>query len=279
MEWARAYWSRGTSEIQHDFPSNIYPPFHLILYSIFLPFSQANGFWFSNFIASATWLWVLLRIAPRTWALPVSLACFSSYPFLFSLERGNSDLLCSALMMGVGWRILRREQSSEEGLRWDFLSILLLTIATQPKVYPAIISALWLVPQLGSRSARLLHFGAWSVLNFLLLFVLGFDTLQAAWTHLTHASIETLYVWPGNHSIRSFFETLQIGEWTRATQILVLAFAALSSFFQLRAANWFPLVGVFDPRGLSDPEHQSRLQTHPSRSSLGSDYWRSPGNP
>lgn len=121
---------------------------------------------------------------------------FSSYAFTFSIERGNYDIYALLLTLLTVWVLLNHPEKV-----WG--QVILLSIATNLKIYPAILFILLLkkhgkkmiLPTIAS--------------NIALLLILGPNNLVAfVSTLLARLGIGNNYSWIGNHSSYSFAETV-----------------------------------------------------------------------
>jgi|ERR1035437_1714995 hypothetical protein len=115
-----------------------------------------------------------------------------TYPFNFSFERGNSDIIAALFAAGAVFATAR-------GRKWP--AVLLLTISSQIKIYPAILSVL-----------LLMRFGWGSIIGFIslnigCLFILGPDAFLSFLGGSRRLST-MVFSWPGNHSFHSYVVNL-----------------------------------------------------------------------
>jgi hypothetical protein len=119
---------------------------------------------------------------------------FYSYPAMFSIERGNSDVVALFFItLFIYFYKIER----------IFYSVIFLVLATQLKIYPLCLAFIFL------NKKHLKHFLMFGVLNFILLFSMGFKVLTNFLASLTSIGAAP-YVWPGNHSLHSFLEILKM---------------------------------------------------------------------
>jgi hypothetical protein len=146
---------------------------------------------------------------------------FFTYPFNFSFERGNCDIIAAVFAAGALLATAR-------GKKWP--AILLLTLSSQIKVYPAILSV-FLLARFGWGSFTIFIF-----LNTFYLFILGPNALLGFIKEARRLSI-SVFSWPGNHSFHSYVVNLcKAGFFSRsvAEHILALAyFLSTASFIAL----------------------------------------------
>jgi hypothetical protein len=201
MEWGRALWNGGL-EAYLSLP-NAWPPFATVFYlplgfldnrlgyqllvvslvlALCLSVSLGLRFYTAHTISYSTRYLIL--------ALLVGLLA-QSFPFIFAVERGNSDLIALAFI-ALGLSSFQRGC----GLQ----AILLLTVATQLKMYPAILGVLFVL----RRQYRLsLLFG---VVNVALLFVLGPRALLHFISSVSSAAAGATSEF--NHSLFSYLNRL-----------------------------------------------------------------------
>lgn len=177
---------------------NVYPPFVSVVMlpvTFFAPDTayELYALLLVLFLASTAYLCLDfgrgLELQPRLiLALLVTTVLFHSYPVNFSIERGNSDITAAFFMMLALWGMNRHR---------PVLAVIALTIATQFKVYPAVLAVLLLC------SFSWKPFALFCVTNLALLFVLGIRGLENFFSLLSRFSAEP-YVWTGNHSLHSW---------------------------------------------------------------------------
>lgn len=120
----------------------------------------------------------------------------SSYAFAFSIERGNYDIFALFFTLLTVWVLLNHPERI-----WT--QVILLSIATNLKIYPAILFIL-LLKKHGKKIIL-----PTIVSNLVLLLILGPNNLIAFVTSLFSAlGIGNKYPWVGNHSSYSFAMTL-----------------------------------------------------------------------
>jgi hypothetical protein len=131
----------------------------------------------------------------------ISFYNFSSYPFLFSMERGNVDAIAMVFLMLAMWTLIRQPKNI-------WLQVILLSIATHFKIYPA---ALFIV--LFYYHGKKLIF-PFLITNLAFLLVLGPKNALSFIQSLTSggggAGIGNNSTWVGNHAAYSFAESLTL---------------------------------------------------------------------
>lgn len=134
---------------------------------------------------------------------------FSSYPFLFSIERGNYDIIAIFFTLLTLWVFLRYPEKV-----WT--QVILLSIATNLKIYPAILFLLLL-----RKHGKKLIFPM-LISNLILLFILGPNNLIAFITTLASRSgLDSTSNWIGNHSSYSFVRDLVLNVYPTAPNIFM----------------------------------------------------------
>ena len=163
-------------------------------------------------------LTVLSRIAL---SLVICTILFFTYPFNFSFERGNGDIIAAGFAAGA---LL----ATAQGKKWP--AILLLTLSSQIKVYPAILSV-FLLARFGWGSLT-----SFISLNICCLFILGPNAFLGFIKGSGRLST-VVFSWPGNHSFHSYVVNLyKTGFFSKsvAERILALAyFLSAASFIAL----------------------------------------------
>jgi len=123
---------------------------------------------------------------------------FSSYSFLFSIERGNVDVIAMFFMLLSMWTLLKQPKNI-------WLQVIFLSVATHYKIYPSVLFLVLLY-----RHGRKLILPM-LVVNVALLFVLGPKIALAFITSVTSggkgAGMGNQWSWVGNHSAYSFAKT------------------------------------------------------------------------
>lgn len=129
----------------------------------------------------------------------ISFFNFSSYSFLFSMERGNVDIFAMFFLMLSMWVLIRQPKKI-------WLQVILLAVATHFKIYPA---ALFLV--LFYYHRRKLILPALAV-NLVFLFILGpkiaLSFIQSLTSGGGGAGVGNGWTWVGNHAAYAFAESL-----------------------------------------------------------------------
>jgi len=193
--------------------TNTYPPFVLLLGLCYLPFSENTAYsihvvlLFLACIASLVIVILLIKeymlnklglsqnmirlISGFVFFVTLILMLFS-YPFAFLLERGNYDIFAIFFSLLAVWVLLRHPEKM-----WT--QVILLTVATHLKIYPAILFIL-LLKQHGKKMVL-----PTLLMNLVFLFILGPNNALAFFSSLTQ-SYGVGNHWPSfdNHSSYSF---------------------------------------------------------------------------
>ncbi len=234
--WASALRRGGGEYFSPEYWNNVYPP---LTTAMFVPFTLLSESAAYRLYAVALWVFLFALIA-RAVALPArfrwtdhgwpTLTCFvllaASYPVLFAIERGNSDITAAFLIvLFLGWMLEDRPA----------LAITALTLATQMKVYPAILAALIGVRR-GLRVAAL-----FVGINVALLLALGwraFDFFRGNLTRFT----QTRSCWEGNHSLACYLREYGVESVQPYSAVLLAAFGAAALALYLGAVRhkWLP---------------------------------------
>ena len=190
-------------------------------------------------------LTVLSRMTPT---LLICAILFFTYPFNFSFERGNCDIIAAVFAAGALLATAR-------GKKWP--AILLLTLSSQMKVYPAILS-IFLLARFGWGS-----FASFIFLNVFYLFILGPNALLGFIKDAGRMSIAEIFSWQGNHSFHSYVNSLrEAGFFSMTVQerILKLAYflSAVSfialAFQYIKSLPWRTKNKEFLPRSFGPRE-------------------------
>jgi hypothetical protein len=124
---------------------------------------------------------------------------FSSYAFLFSIERGNVDSIAIFFSMLSIWFLIKQPKKI-------WLQVIFLSIATHYKIYPAVLFLVLLY----CHGKKLILPAL--VVNFAFLLVLGPKTAWAFITSITSvansAELGYHWSWIGNHGAYSFAQSL-----------------------------------------------------------------------
>jgi hypothetical protein len=120
----------------------------------------------------------------------VSFYTLTSYGFIFSAERGNFDIYTGFLSILALWVMLKKPNQI-------WLPVILISMAAQLKIYPAILFFLILWKH-GSKSILPIL-----VINLLLLFITGPVNVIEFIQTITFYTLDP-YLWTGNHSAVSF---------------------------------------------------------------------------
>lgn len=126
---------------------------------------------------------------------------FSSYGFLFSIERGNVDIVAMFFILLSVWTLIKHPKNI-------WLQVIFLSIATHYKIYPAILFLILLY----QHGKKLLI--PMIVVNLAFLFVMGPQTAWSFILSLTNidsgAGNGVNWNWVGNHSAFSFAENVTL---------------------------------------------------------------------
>ena len=192
------------------FASNIYPPFTWLFFIPFIFLSYLSAY--TVFIIMG-----LICLLITTILIPINIFkgkentsaflafCFItglfSYGFQFELERGQFNLIAFTFCL-LAIYIFHYKK------KYRLIAYGLLTISIQLKIYPAIFALLF-IEDWGDWKANLKRLSGLFVLNFLMLFILGFNKF-IEFINVTkgYALEPSKGMWVGNHSISSFFSML-----------------------------------------------------------------------
>jgi hypothetical protein len=197
-----------------------YPPFNSVLGLPYLLFNESTAYLihislliFANFacLAIASLLvkeYVLSGIGlgnnfPAFIVLSlffiISIFTFSSYPFAFSLERGNYDIFAMIFSLLALWVLVKNPEKI-------WLQIILLSVAVHIKIYPV---ALFMVLLYKHGKKMIIPT---IIVNLVFLFILGpnlaFEFIQSVTSAGRGAGIGNQWTWVGNHSAYSFAESI-----------------------------------------------------------------------
>lgn len=125
---------------------------------------------------------------------------FSSYGFIFSIERGNTDIFALLLSLLAVWALVKRPDSL-------WLQVVLLSVATHLKIYPAVLFLLLLY-----KHGKKLILPA-LVVNLVFLFILGPKMVVDFLTTITSSSgvgagFGNSWTWVGNHAAYAFADLM-----------------------------------------------------------------------
>jgi len=196
--------------IKHNTPYiglNLYPPLTMLLFSPLLRLSQSDAFGVITGITLLAYVFSALilpiMIKPTEGDSSITGLIFVmglfSYGIHFEIEKGQFNLIAFSLA-SLGVYLFHKKPKQRH---WAYI---LLTIAMQLKVYPAIF-ALMMVDNLLDWKTNFKRFLALALANFLLLFVGGYqvflDFLQAIQKQMSNPSPAMT-----NHSVKVFAELL-----------------------------------------------------------------------
>jgi glycosyl transferase family 87 len=229
--WASALRRGGGAYFSAEYTNNVYPPAATLL---FLPMTLLPEDTAYHLYAAALWVFLFATIALSS-SLPArfkwaehgwtTVSCFavlaSSYPVLFAVERGNSDITAALLMVVCLGSMLTGRSA---------LAFVALTAATQLKLYPAILVAL-LALRRGVGTAVL-----FLVINGALLFVLGRRAFGFFRNNLAGFSTAG-YCWGGNHSLYCLLQAHGIESVRPYAAALLLGFAVAAGAVYLRSGR------------------------------------------
>jgi hypothetical protein len=188
---------------------NWYPPFVALAAVPLTLLSEDNAYWvqfFSLPVANIACILLAVRIgrhvvptsrddfldivASRALSLLVSLFVVTGYPFMFSLERGNYDILAMLFSLSMLWMLIEKPKS----IWWPVIAI---SIAGHLKIYPLLLVLLIFAVHRFRCIIPLM------VVNTLLLFCLGYSNAMRFFEQI-RAGFQKHYLWIGNHSAISF---------------------------------------------------------------------------
>jgi len=120
---------------------------------------------------------------------------YSGYPFLFSIERGNVDIIAMFFLMLSMWTLIDQPKRV-------WLQVIFLSVATHYKIYPLIL--FWVLFYYHGRKLII----PMVVINLAFLFSLGpniaFSFIQSLISGGSGAGIGNQWSWVGNHAAYSF---------------------------------------------------------------------------
>jgi hypothetical protein len=145
-----------------------------------------------------------------------------SYGFQFELERGQFNVIAIFMCFLAIWIFHYHN-------KYRYLAYIFFTISVQLKVYP-LIFIIMLISNWQDWKNNIKRFFVLAAVNFGLLFVLGRSVFDDFIKEIIAHSVKP-YIWPGNHSIKSFVtllsETAFDNGWVWVKQYLGLAQIAL----------------------------------------------------
>ncbi len=163
--------------------------------------------------------------ADRQFTLFIALLCtdlfYHTYPVFFSVERGQFEIL-------IGFFAVLGLFALSRGFRKT--AIAALVIATQYKIYPAILGSVLFI-RYGWRTL-----GAFAALNVLMLFIRGKE-VGLAYINAVKEMVENPFSWPGNHSLASFaHEMVRLGKLSPGLEVITTKAATLAVVLLFAAA-------------------------------------------
>ena len=123
-----------------------------------------------------------------------------SYGLQFELERGQFHTIALLLCVSAVYLFHRHPQ-------YRFFAYVLFCISVQFKIYPALFFVLF-VDDWRDWKNNIKRFAALGLVNFLLLFLLGFSYFSNFIAHIQASSTGPVETWSGNHSITGFLNYL-----------------------------------------------------------------------
>jgi len=162
------------------------------LFCIYLGVIIAKKYLSAEPLPEKSFEWILLIFL----LLIFSFFTLTGYPFIFSIERGNYDIYAMLFSLLALWCLLKLPEHI-------WLQVILLSIATHLKIYPAILFIVLfakhgkktILPLLVVNSAFLLILGPQNAIGFLKVIT-------------SSASVGARWAWVGNHSGFSFVNLL-----------------------------------------------------------------------
>lgn len=195
---------------QSPYPVQFYPPLtYVLLAPLLLVHDYSILFTLFTFTTLVSYIILTLLLPAKmtgTEKSPLLLLFFItglvSYGLQFELERGQFNVFTFLLCM-ISVYIYHYYP------RYRILAYVLFSLSVQLKIYPAIF-ILMFVDDWRDWKTILLRFTGIAIFNFILLFAMGYETLQAfiasVFTQLSTPS----QTWNGNHSIKSFVNTMTV---------------------------------------------------------------------
>jgi hypothetical protein len=212
---------------------NIYPPFVTLAY-LPLSFFPANIAYQIFCIILLCFLFSLVyallsekgnliipcenRITCKTiLSLLIVYILFQTYPVNFAFERGNYDIIAASFAVFSLLAMTKKSVIVSAG--W-------LAISTQLKIYPAIL-IIMLFARFGWKSVWY-----FALFNVLLLFTLGIPGFEKFVSTMSAFAVKPM-LWPGNHSLFSFYRALKQEYFSEMSIMLyqsIFAFLSLIAF-------------------------------------------------
>lgn len=218
---------------------NLYPPLTTLAFAPFVYISGESGYLILSALTLVCWMSMVL-LGPLALARdqrPAGLFALAaiilalrlySYPLHFELERGQFNVIAVAFAV-YAVLLFRRGPA-----RWwaRIPAYVLLTIAIQFKVYPAIFVLAMIERDRPLRSA--VRLAGITALNVILLFSLGTDIFNDFIEFIT-VQMRDPYIWVGNHSLKSFATQAGVAEWMLWCLAAVVVLAAGIAAWRRRA--------------------------------------------
>lgn len=180
-----------------------YPPLLTILFSPLLLLSYPVTYYIITILTIISFAILAIIISHlitekenRALAVFVFGVSFFSYGLQFELERGQFHTITIMLCIAAVYLFHRHP-------RYRFFAYVLFCISVQFKLYPAIFFVMFVDDwrEWKTNSRRFLALG---LVNFSLLFLLGYSYFQKLISHLAESGLALQEVWNGNHSIAGF---------------------------------------------------------------------------
>ena len=217
---------------------NLYPPFATLFFSPLLLFEFSTSYAIMTIVNVACYLCLTLLIpimvckptrSRNLLILLFALTGINSYGFQFEVERGQFNLVAFLFSMLAIYIYHYRH---------DFrrLAYLLLTVAIQLKVYPAIFIVMF-VRDWRDWKGNLTRLLGLAAFNGALLFILGYQVFFD-FVGAIARQMRDPYIWVGNHSIKAFavlstdmgLEKFHLDSWLWLRQYTSLVQVVLSTF-------------------------------------------------
>jgi hypothetical protein len=188
---------------QSPYPQSIYPPLAYVLLSPLTLFDYPFSYTLSTCLTLFCYLVLTLLIpmlfnSTKDFSLVafLSISGLFSYGFLFELERGQYYSIAFLLCM-LAIYIFHRHYG------WRFLAYVLFTFSVHLKIAPIFLMPMFIKDWRDWRG-NLKRMAGLVLLNFALLFVLGYKNFMS-FVEALSAQINTpAFLWNGNHSLSNF---------------------------------------------------------------------------
>ncbi|HLO27970.1 MAG TPA: glycosyltransferase family 87 protein [Anaerolineales bacterium] len=196
LDSSKTWFAAGTAQA-------FYPPLTMILFAPLTLIGYPGNYYLitimtvvSYFIAGGLIPFLLAEKANRSVIPFIFGVSIFSYGFQFELERGQFHTIAMLLCILAIYLFHRHPH-------YRFFAYLLFCISVQLKIYPALLVVMF-VDDWRDWKTNLKRFALLGLVNFALLFLLGYSYFSKFITHMLASSVDPHEIWRGNHSITSF---------------------------------------------------------------------------